>query len=125
MESYAIVKHIHMLTAIISLVGFSIRGWWMIRQNPMLEKKFVKIFPHINDTVLLAAAIYLSMISGLYPFEQSWLGVKVILLVGYIVAGTIALKKGKTQRTRIVAFIIALACILAIFAHASAKPIYW
>jgi uncharacterized membrane protein SirB2 len=97
----------------------------MYRQSSLLKHTAVKVLPHINDTLLLGAAIYLSVMSHLYPFQQSWLGVKVVLLVGYIVAGTIALKKGKTEKTRLTAFAFALFCVGLIFVHAIYRPIYW
>lgn len=125
MEYYLVVKKIHILTAILSVIGFAIRGWWTYKDNPVLQKKLVKILPHINDTLLLAAAIYLSLMSGLYPFHQSWLGIKVILLISYIVAGTIALKRGKTQQSRLIAFWVAIASIGLIFLHAFYRPVYW
>lgn len=111
-----------MLTAVLSLLGFMLRGWWMLKENPLLQHKLVKILPHINDTLLLGAAIYLSVVSGMYPFVVGWLGIKVVLLIGYIVAGIFALKRGKTKQARIIAFVIALGCILLIFATAALKP---
>lgn len=125
MEYYPLVKHIHITTAVLSLVGFVIRWWWMNQSNPLFNHRAVKIFPHINDTLLLVAAIFLSMSSGLYPFAQSWLGVKVILLVAYIIAGAIALKEGRSQSTKNKAFVIALLCIGTIFVHAIYRPNYW
>ena len=97
MEYYPIIIDVHITTAVLSLFGFIIRGWWMASGNVLLEHKLVKIFPHVNDTVL----------------------------VGYIVAGIFALKKGRTKKTRISAFVIALVCIGAIFFHAITRPIYW
>ena len=123
MEYYSLVKHLHIITATLSLIGFLLRGFWMIKESPLLHLKPVKIFPHINDTLLLGAAIYLSVLSELYPFVESWLGAKVILLIGYIIAGIFALKRGKTKKSRITAFIIALICIGLIFVIALYKPI--
>ncbi len=125
METYLIVKKIHIITAVLSMLGFVIRGWWTYQQSPLMQHKLVKVFPHINDSFLLAAAIYLSLMSGLYPFQQSWLGVKVILLVSYIIAGTIALKPGKSTQTRVAAFVIAIISVSLIFVHAIVRPIYW
>jgi len=123
MEYYLMVKDIHITTAILSLFGFCIRAWWMFSSNNLLNSKIVKIAPHINDTALLSAAIYLSVMSEMYPFVEGWLGAKVLLLIGYIVAGTMALKKGKTRETRIVAFWVALACVGTIFYLALFRPV--
>ena len=122
METYLIVKMIHMTTAVLSLLGFLLRGYWMFTENKLLSAKPTKILPHINDTLLLAAAIYLMIASQMYPFVIHWLTAKVILLVVYIVAGVVALKRGKTAKARAVAFTIALVSVLAIFYLASAKP---
>jgi len=94
----------------------------MVKENPLLQHKLVKILPHVNDTLLLTAAIFLSLMSGFYPFVEGWLGAKVLLLVGYIVAGIFALKRGKTKQSRLIAFLIALLCISLIFAMAVYRP---
>jgi len=121
-EYYQLIKHIHVITAVLSLVGFVLRGWWMVKESPLLQHKLVRILPHINDTLLLGSAIFLSLMSGLYPFVEGWLGAKVVLLVGYIVAGIFALKRGKTRQTRQLALVIALICISLIFGLAIYKP---
>jgi len=122
MEHYLIVKNIHITTAVLSLAGFCLRGWWMFNENGLLQNRLAKILPHVNDTILLSCAIYLYSTGTLYPFLVGWLGAKVVLLIGYILAGTIALKRGKTKRTRIFAFLIALIFIGAIFILAIYKP---
>jgi uncharacterized membrane protein SirB2 len=94
----------------------------MLKESPMLQKKPVRILPHINDTLLLLTAIMLAIVTGFYPFVVGWVTLKVVLLVVYIVLGVFALKRGKTKQTRTVFFIAALATILAIFAIAGIKP---
>jgi uncharacterized membrane protein SirB2 len=121
-EYYQLIKTIHITTAVLSLLGFVLRGWWMAKESPLLQHKMVKIFPHVNDTLLLTAAIFLSIMSGLYPFVEGWLGAKVVLLIGYIVAGIFALKRGKSKQARLVAFVIALVCISLIFVSALYRP---
>jgi len=123
MEYYLWVKDIHIATAILSLFGFCLRTWWMFTGNKLLQLKLVKIAPHINDTLLLGAAIYLSVASEMYPFVVGWLGLKVVLLVGYILAGTVALKSGKTHKIRVNAFLIAVVCITGIFYLALVRPL--
>jgi len=51
--------------------------------------------------VLLTAAMMLSSILRMYPFVHSWLTVKVVLLLVYVVLGTFALKRGRTARVRL------------------------
>jgi uncharacterized membrane protein SirB2 len=88
----------------------------------MLQKKPVRILPHINDSLLLLTAIMLAILTGFYPFVVGWVTLKVLLLVVYIVLGIFALKRGKTKQARTVFFFAALATILAIFAIAGIKP---
>jgi uncharacterized membrane protein SirB2 len=107
--SYLAIKHLHVTCAALSITLFIIRGFWMLRGSPLLQRRWVKIVPHLVDTVLLASALVLVFWSHQYPFVQSWLTAKVIALVVYIGLGTVALKRGKTKGVRIAAFVGALA----------------
>lgn len=122
MNTYMLFKTIHMACAVLTLLGFSIRGYWMLTESDLLHKKAVRILPHIIDTLLLLSAIMLVIITGLYPFVVGWVTLKLILLVVYIVLGTFALKRGKTKQSRTLFFIAALITVLAIFAIAGIKP---
>ncbi|HMY91216.1 MAG TPA: SirB2 family protein, partial [Nitrosomonas sp.] len=70
--------------------------------------RWVKILPHVNDTVLLLSAIMLAITIQQNPLENSWLTAKVIGLLTYILLGMVALRFGKTRRTKITAWIMAL-----------------
>ncbi|MDF3037200.1 MAG: regulator SirB [Paucimonas sp.] len=106
--SYLAVKHLHMTFVAMSGLFFATRGLWMLLDSALLQQRWVKILPHIVDTLLLASAFALAWMSGQYPFAQGWLTAKVLGLVLYIALGTIALKRGKTKPVRIAAFIAAL-----------------
>ena len=116
-------KHLHMLCAILSITGFTLRGIWMLTDSPMLNKKFVRIAPHIIDTVLLLTAFSLAFLISQYPFFTGWLTAKLLGLIVYIVLGVIALKKGKTKAVRGVAFVLALATFAYIFGVARTKDV--
>lgn len=107
--SYLAIKHIHVTCALLSLLLFSLRGIWMLQGSPLLQRRWVKVVPHLIDTLLLGSALVMVFWSAQYPFVQSWLTAKVIALVAYIVLGTIALKRGKTKAVRTTAFVAALA----------------
>ncbi|CAN0509196.1 unnamed protein product [Discosporangium mesarthrocarpum] len=94
----------------------------MLTESAWLQKKPVKILPHINDTFLLLTALMLAVVTGLYPFAVGWVTLKLILLVVYIVLGTFALKRGKTKQSRTGFFITSLATIVTIFLLAIIKP---
>lgn len=118
---YYTLKHFHMGCAAASGSLFLLRGVWMLRASPLLQQRWVKIAPHLVDTALLASAVTLAVWSGQYPFAQGWLTAKVVALLGYIVLGTIALKRGRTPAIRAGAFIGALALFGYIVAVAVTK----
>ena len=122
MNSYALIKMVHMACAVLSAAGFSLRGVWMLQESALLQTKAARILPHIVDTVLLLSAIGLVVMSRQYPFVVGWVTLKLVLLVVYIVLGTFAIKRGKTRQVRIACFVGALATVLAIFAVAGIKP---
>ena len=107
--NYLAIKHLHITFAVLSGSFFLLRGLWMLLDSPILQRRWVKVVPHVVDTLLLASALVLVYWSGQYPFVQSWLTAKVLALVAYIVLGTIALKRGKTKGVRTFALLAALA----------------
>ena len=119
--TYLALKHIHITFAALSGVLFLVRGIWMLSGSKQLQRRWVKVVPHIVDTLLLVSAIGLVVWSSQYPGQLSWLTAKVVALVGYIVLGTIALKRGRTKQARVAAFAGALACFAYIVAVAVTK----
>ena len=109
-----LLKHLHVTCVVLSVSGFVVRGVWMIRESPWLQKKWVRVVPHIIDTILLGSAILLAMQIQQYPFVQNWLTAKVLALVAYIVIGAIGLKYGRTKKIRIAAWLAAIAIFLYI-----------
>ena len=106
--SYLVLKNLHLATLAVTLSLFLLRGAWMMADSPRLKARWVRIVPHVNDTLLLASGIALAMLTGQYPLVHGWLTAKLFALIVYIVLGTVALKRGKTRRVRIAAWIAAL-----------------
>jgi uncharacterized membrane protein SirB2 len=113
MPDYLTLKTIHMTAAALSIAGYVVRGVWMLRGSPLLQARWVRVVPHVVDTVLLASAIGLLVVLRLYPWHHAWLMAKLIALVAYIVVGAIGLRYGRTRRIRAVAWVAAI----AIFAY--------
>ncbi|HAG72526.1 MAG TPA: invasion protein [Gammaproteobacteria bacterium] len=120
--SYALIKNIHLAFAMLTTIGFCVRGVWMMTESSMLQKKLVKVLPHIVDTTLLISAVTLVVMSGQYPWVAAWVGMKIALLVAYVVLGTFALKRGKNKQIRTVFFAVSILILLALFAVAGIKP---
>jgi uncharacterized membrane protein SirB2 len=106
--TYLILKNLHLATIAITLTLFLLRGFWMMADSPRLRAHWVRIVPHINDTLLLASGIGLAVMIQQYPLVHGWLTAKLFALIAYIVLGTIALKRGKTRGQRVAAWIAAL-----------------
>ena len=122
--SYVILKHLHITCVVLSGFGFSLRAWWMLHESPMLKARWVKIFPHVVDTVLLSSALIMAYLSAQYPFEQGWLTAKLFGLLTYIGCGTMALKRGKTRQMRIVFLTLAVISYVYIVSVALTRSPY-
>lgn len=115
------IKTLHIATAFISISFFITRMFWVLKVPEMMTKKWVKILPHINDTVLLVSAIILSVSYQQYPLVHGWLTAKLIALFLYIILGTYALKRAKQIRNKIIFFILSVLIFAYIVIVAESK----
>ncbi len=106
-DLFLTLRSVHMTCAALSILGFFIRWIWMLRDSPLLQKRVVKIVPHIVDTLLLLSAIGLVGIVGFGP-NSAWLSAKIVGLSVYIVLGAFALKRGRTKGARAVFGVLAI-----------------
>ena len=102
------LKLVHVSSAILSISGFALRGYWMLTDDPLLTRRLVKILPHLIDTLLLGSAVGMLLIWNASPFQYAWLNAKIIALLLYIALGMVALRFGRTRRVRAVAYGMAL-----------------
>ncbi len=116
--SYLLLKFIHISAVFCSGTLFFIRGRWMLCDSSRLQQTWVKVVPHIIDTVLLASAIALTLRIHQYPLTNNWLTAKVLGLLLYIALGVIALKRGRSRKVRRLAWLAAMAVFLYIVAVA-------
>jgi uncharacterized membrane protein SirB2 len=96
----------------------------MLVESPLLQKKWVKVLPHIIDSLLLVSAIVLAIQIAQYPIVNGWLTAKVIALLVYIILGSIALKRGKTKRVRVIAGIFAMIVVFYLVSVAVTKSVF-
>jgi len=105
--SYAALKIIHVISVIFSYLLFMLRGIWMMQNSSILQRRWVKILPHVIDTVLLASAVTLVTMIQQYPGMSTWLSTKIGGLLLYIVLGMMALRFGKSRKIKIISWIAA------------------
>lgn len=120
---YVLLKHIHVTCVVLSGGGFFVRGVWMLNGSPMLDRRWVRIVPHVVDTVLLASAIALAVSIRQYPFVEDWLTAKLAGLLAYIGLGMFALRRGRSKRLRCGFWLAALAAFGYIVAVALTRQV--
>lgn len=103
-----LIKSIHVITVLLSISGFILRGIWIIRESPRLQQRWVRIGPHINDTLLLATGITLAVNIQQYPFVHGWLTAKILLLLVYIGLGMATIRHGRSKQQRIITWLAAI-----------------
>ena len=121
MSTLEIVRTLHISCAAISIGGFVVRGIGMLLDARWLNNGLVKILPHVVDTLLLASACWLVALYGLALLSQDWLLAKIVALPLYVIAGVIALKRGKNKRQKVLALIVALSTAAYIVVTAVTK----
>ncbi len=115
---YLALKHSHMLLVAISVFGFLLRSACLFTQNSMLQKKWVKILPHIIDTLLLASGIALMVLTQQYPTLFNWLSIKLLLIIGYIVFGIMMFRTNvKAQRALFFLLAVCSVSVIIYLAH--------
>ena len=117
---YPQIKSVHMHAAMLSFTIFFVRGTLMLLRSRFTNHAALRYTSYVIDTTLLTAALMLATMLHQYPFVHAWLTAKVLLLVLYIVLGSLALKRARTRRAQIFAFISACLCFAMIFAIARA-----
>ncbi|MCS3605813.1 SirB2 family protein [Erwinia rhapontici] len=121
---YFPLKHFHLLTVAITALMFVLRFYWFQTHSSMLQRRWVRIVPHLNDTLLLLSGGLLVAITHFYPFspQGAWLTEKLFGVIIYIALGFIALgRRPRAQKIRWIAFIVALIALVVIVKLATTK----
>jgi uncharacterized membrane protein SirB2 len=96
-----------MLSAGLSIALFCIRAPRLVRAPGAPRPAWLRVLPHVVDTVLLASALCLAYALG-WSGTRGWLPAKLGGVVAYIALGSVAVKRGPTLSVRRAAFIGAL-----------------
>jgi uncharacterized membrane protein SirB2 len=111
-EFYPQLRAVHIACVIASGTLFLLRGLLMLVGSAWSNHVAVRMLSYTIDTTLLTAALMLMAALGIHPGNQSWLAVKLALLVVYIVLGVFALRRARTRSGRLLCFVAALAVLL-------------
>ncbi len=118
MDGYIALKHLHMTCVALSGVFFMVRGMWLLQTPQRLQAKWVRISPHVIDTLLLLSGVGMLVAGGFFP---PFVHVKLALLVVYIGLGVMAFRKAKTQGQKAGFLLAALTVFLFIISVAMTK----
>lgn len=118
------IKYMHLSAVLLSFAGFILRAGWMLMDSPMLKRRWVRVLPHIIDTLLLLSALWLVYLMSLPLLQTDWLLAKIIALLVYIVLGTMALKRARTRLHRLIFAVLAILVFLYIVSVALSKSVY-
>jgi uncharacterized membrane protein SirB2 len=107
---YPAIRLTHISLVLVSGSLFAVRGLAVLSGQTWAMQLAVRRLSYSIDTGLLGAAVLLLFILQLNPFTTPWLLTKILLLLAYIVLGTLALKRARTQSVRRYCFVAALLC---------------
>lgn len=123
---YPALKIVHLCTVALSGSLFVFRGLCVLSGVLQRHRLRLNRLSYLIDTVLLASAVGLLVVLSMNPLKTPWLMVKLVLLLVYIVLGSLALKRARSPRRRLLAFVAAVVCFLLMIGIARAhSPWGW
>lgn len=108
MIDYDDVRQLHMSLAVLSIAGFIVRGVWSLLESPLLRRRWVRIAPHVLDSLLLSVGVGLMVSSYQWPTVHLWLAAKLSALLVYIALGLVTLRFARSLAGRSIAFCLAI-----------------
>lgn len=123
--SYLALKNLHVLCVLLSATGFVLRGWGRLHHASWMSQPWVRVWPHVVDSVLLLSAVALAVWSGQYPGQQAWLSAKVLGLLLYIALGRWALRGAQRRSSQMLALLLALSVLAYMASVAVYKSPTW
>ena len=110
-----------MTLAAISVLLFTYRFILTVLASNKLERKWLKISPHIVDTFLLILGVSLAVQYSINPVEQLWLAEKILALFAYIFTGYYTLKVARNKPMQILGYLGAMGWIMLMVRLAMTK----
>jgi uncharacterized membrane protein SirB2 len=97
---YSPVKWAHVGLVLASGALFALRGALVLVGQRWAMSRPWRLLSYGIDTLLLTAGVTLWVMLSPNPIASPWLGVKLMLLVLYIVLGSLALKRARSPTAR-------------------------
>lgn len=122
---FNILITLHLTSVALTISLFTLRYWWRWSNHPRFQARWVRVLPHIVDSVLLLSGVGLIALTGYLPFtvKGAWLTEKLFGVIIYIVLGFIALGRHRPrgQQAGFIAFMLGLVVLYIIIKLAATK----
>lgn len=123
---YPWLRPLHIALVTLSVALFALRGLGVLAGQAWPMAGWARGLAPVVDSLLLLAGGTLWWLLQLNPTQDRWLLVKLVLLVVYIVLGTLALKRAPTRGAQALCFVAALAVVAFMAGIARAHhPLAW
>jgi uncharacterized membrane protein SirB2 len=109
---YPQIRLVHMGLVAGSGLLFAVRGAAVLAGQGWAMRRPWRWLSYCIDTLLLCAGVTLWAILSLNPVDSPWLGTKLLLLVLYVVLGSLALKRARSPLSRRMSLAAALGVYL-------------
>ena len=122
-ESYQTIKFLHVLAVSLSLSMFMIRSCMLLVSKGNYTHRFWRLITAFNDSLLLILGVFLTYINpGLW--HMPWFQEKIIVLLLYIILGTLGLNRLQHLNTRKLCLMLAMLCAVWMLNLALYKSAY-
>lgn len=115
---WPLLKQLHVALAFLTACSFCLRAYWMLTRSAHLRAPWSRWLPHVVDSLLFATGLTMAIGISISPLAHPWLAAKLLAIVVYVVAGSIALKRGRTRSARLAALALSVLVLVYIFAVA-------
>lgn len=112
-------KHPHTLIALLLVITYLWRGFYLLTGRAERPAMFLRIAPHILATLMIVTGFAMVSQLGAMP---GWALLKLVLLVAFIVCNTFAFKRLRGTSTAKPVFVFGLGLLLITYWLAFAKP---
>lgn len=119
------MKHLHITLVAISVLLFVYRFLLMFISSDKFNQKWLKVLPHIVDTLLLTVGIGLAIKFHFNPMEQMWLAEKIFAIIAYILTGYFTLKVARNNAIKILGFIGSIGWVMIAVHLAMSKQAFF
>lgn len=108
------LRHTHLSLVVLSGSLFALRAAAVAAGARWPMHRGLRVGSVVIDTLLLSAGATLWALLSYHPLRETWLGAKLLLLVLYVVLGTLAFKRARSTGARVAWSLAALAVFLTI-----------